>query len=108
MVAVVIYRQSNDHWVSRFLHPDIRHCFLCVASRGQWIIIDYTLDGLMVDIVQALPKGVYYQEVSIDKLNLLPVFPTCVGMVKHILGIKNPFILTPWQLLKRIEHGRQS
>ena len=29
---------------------------------------------------------------------------TCVGHTKQILGINNPFILTPWQLLKRLKH----
>ena len=29
---------------------------------------------------------------------------TCVSHTKQILGINNPFILTPWQLLKRLKH----
>lgn len=70
--------------------------------------IDYTLDGLNVSVSNTIPKGVYYQHINIAKLSLMPVFPTCVGMVKHIAGIKNPFILTPWQLLRSIENGRQS
>lgn len=29
---------------------------------------------------------------------------TCVSHTKQILGINDPFILTPWQLLKRLKH----
>jgi len=32
------------------------------------------------------------------------MFNTCVSHTKQILGINNPFILTPWQLLKRLKH----
>lgn len=70
--------------------------------------VDYTLDGISVTVSNNLPEGVYYQRVDIDRLRLWPVFPTCVGMVKHIIGVKNPFILTPWQLLKSIDYGKQS
>jgi len=29
---------------------------------------------------------------------------TCVSHTKQILGINDPFILTPWQLFKRLKH----
>ncbi len=31
---------------------------------------------------------------------IFPIIPTCVGLTKAILGIKNPFILTPGQLYR--------
>ena len=31
---------------------------------------------------------------------------TCVGHTKQILGIRNPFILTPYQLLKYMEKSK--
>lgn len=36
-------------------------------------------------------------------------FIDCVGVVKHYLGISNPFIITPYQLYKFLEnnHGKQ-
>lgn len=107
VTAFIVYRSGNDHWISRFLHKDIKHCFVCFISRGYWVSVDYTLNGIIVDVSKSIPDGVYYQQVEVDNLRLLPVFPTCVGMVKHIIGVKNPFILTPWQLLKRVEHGKQ-
>jgi hypothetical protein len=32
---------------------------------------------------------------------------TCVSHTKQILGINDPFILTPWQLLKRLKHVKK-
>ncbi len=32
---------------------------------------------------------------------------TCVGFAKHILEIRDPFIITPDQLYKKLAHGAQ-
>ena len=100
--TVIVYTNTNDHPIRRILHPDINHCFVAHLDRGEWIITDYTNSGIDVYTSSSLPEGVYYQRVKTAQ-SCLPKFMTCVGFVKALIGIENPFILTPWQLLKYIE-----
>lgn len=114
--AAVVFSGDNPHWVAKYLHKEVNHCCLCVLDRGKWIVIEMNYFGVDAYILDDLPKGVYYQRVKIDRFKIFNVakiglsFPTCVSLVKTILGISNPFIQTPWQLLKHLrkKYGQQT
>ena len=106
-IAAIVYTNDNQHWSRRLFH-EVNHCFLCVADSGQWIVCDYTSRGLELFITKELPKGLYYQLIEIDSFSVVPFIPTCVGYLKRIAGIYNPFILTPWQLLNYMRRKDES
>jgi len=105
--AVIVYTSDSTHWTANFLSDSVNHCFLCVIDRGRWVVYDLCRTGLKLYTVDSLPSGVYYQRVILKKKWVFPIFPTCVGLVKQAIGLKNPFILTPLQLLKEVENGRR-
>ena len=98
--AAVIFTSDNTRWFGRFLHKEVNHCLICVMDRGKWVVIDRTSDGLDVYVLDSLPEGVYCQEVIINNPTTFKCSPFCVGMVKCLIGVSNPLIITPWQLLK--------
>lgn len=101
---VIVYTKGRRHWYSSFIHPTVGHCFVCFLVRGEWVSLDFTTEGLKIYRTENLPKGVFYQEAKSVKISAIPfMMPTCVGAVKKIIGIRNPFIITPWQLLRYIE-----
>ena len=108
-IAVIVFANTNTHWTARVLNPNVNHCFLCVMDRGRWVVIERSYIGVELYVLDRLPDGVYYQEVTITK-PLPCLFPTCVGIVKSMTGVFNPFIITPFQLLKymRTHHGKQT
>lgn len=98
----VVFTPCGDHWVCKYLHPDFRHCYLIKAEHGRWIVYGKCADGL--DLL-TLPdfsasdgnKTVVKAEVKDHERGLF-MLNTCVGHIKQALGIRNPFILTPYQL----------
>lgn len=107
-LAAIVYTNDNTHWSARFLNKNINHCFICIADRGKWVVLNKKKSGIEVFISDKLPKGVFYQKVYIDKLSLCNQ-ATCVGLVKCLVGMYNPFIFTPYQLYKYLgeNHGVQ-
>jgi len=104
--AVIVFDNSNTHWSSKFLSKEINHCYMCVIDRGRWIVMNRSYTGVEMYYLDELPKGVYYRKVTIDRVSLLPCMPTCVGLIKHMLGIYSPIVQTPHQLYMRLRHGR--
>ena len=101
----VVFTQDDGHWWSRFLHESIKHCFV-IKPNGQ----DYIVHGRTTskfDLFTVTDKNVilsepfrlmgYKQKSPVRSLLMLN---TCVGHTKQLLGIKNPFILTPYQLYR--------
>lgn len=98
MEAVIIFNDGNNHWTKKLLHP-VNHCCVCVADKGLWLVVESTSLGIRLRIEESLPKGVYYHKIEVYTNSIGPGLFTCVGLAKHMAGVRNPFILTPWQLL---------
>lgn len=99
--AYVIFEDDEGHWWSRFLHPKIRHCHVIIPHGDKWIVMGKSTKGTEVflcndlDITGAVVlKVCRRRSIGVFYLN------TCVGFAKYILGINNPFILTPYQLMR--------
>lgn len=102
----VVFTPSRDHWWCRFLHPDYQHCYLLKAEAGRWIVYGKTTDGLdlftLPDFSASAGNMVVVKAEVEDNQRGLFMLNTCVGHIKHALGIRNPFILTPYQLYKHL------
>ena len=106
----IVFTKEQRHWWTCFLHSEINHCYilkpfgdkLIVCGKSLRSVDLYTIDSYdcIIDkrlIIKAIPR---------ERNNGLFMLNTCVGNIKQYLGIRNPFIWTPYQLLKRLNHGR--
>lgn len=104
-VYIVFTKAKQLGWIRHFIHKEISHCFIIWNDRGQWIGIDNSIDDLSIFTIDN-PNDILNESLVIRKdINQIywPMgFNTCVSLVKRVLGIRNPFIQTPYQLLKRI------
>ena len=101
----VVFTSDRGNWWSRFLHPDVKHCYVVRPTGGQCIVHAKTTGKTDLFNIKA-ENGIiessyiilgYKQAEASQSLFMLN---TCVGHTKHLLGIKKPFIWTPYQLLK--------
>ena len=108
----VVFTGDTGHWWSRFIREDMGHCYVIVPSNGKFIVAGKNTakyDLYNVDSINGIigPNDImlgYKQEATSAHLFALN---TCVGNVKQMLGIKKPFVWSPYQLLKymRKHHG---
>lgn len=104
----VVFGDDSGQWWSPILKKGIRHCKLIAPCNGQWVIYEKvakrfdlyivdSLDGIIGDTDRTI------KAVKVTKQRGLFMLNTCVSHCKQILGITNPFILTPYQLLKHLK-----
>ena len=60
----------------------------------------YTTD----DVTQVVENDIIVKAVIRESRRSLFMLNTCVGHTKKVLGISNPFILTPYQLYRYLRH----
>jgi hypothetical protein len=112
--ALVIFHGHGCHVLDPLLKRGFRHVFAVVQDdAGFWIRIDSKAGIPEVDVVGG-PKddlakfwrGHGYTVLELERGTDAPRGPVinanCVGMVKCLLGLRAPFILTPWQLYRRL------
>ena len=102
--AFVIFHDKGFHILSFLLKQGFKHCAVVIESGEQWILIDPKAGLPQVQTVseEEINELIDYtiiattcRDVKIEGPFLLN---NCVGLVKKLLGISNPFILTPHQL----------
>jgi hypothetical protein len=108
----VVFKQENGHWLSRFLHPTIQHCLVIKPSLGKYIVYEKTKGKLRVYNVESIndiigPTDITVGYMQKEASNSLFMLNTCVGHTKKMLGIDKPFVWTPYQLFKLIQHKRR-
>lgn len=116
---IVFTGSKLTHWVFSLLDREFQHCYAVKESPGGefWIIIDSNSSYTDVTIknmadyphIRALvPNGVILPIRAImDPTSYrytLCVF-NCVELCKSLLGIKDFWCWTPYQLYKRLQHG---
>lgn len=122
--ALVVFEDRDEGDWLKYLRPGFRHCFCVLGTGDVWTIID----PLKSKIELAICTGVaptdlahrYHatgrqvlvgtrQEAPINK-TFLPRPLTCVEIVKRLLDLDAPAVLTPWQLYRTLahEHGFQT
>lgn len=104
-VYVVFSKAKSNGWMFKFLHPFISHCFVMWEDKGQWIVYDKSV--VKTSIFTVTNHSDIIAQSIVIKVNSNPTVSyfnlgTCVSSVKEMIGIRNPFILTPYQLFKRL------
>jgi hypothetical protein len=94
-----------------FGRPGFRHAFASVAVGGYWITVDgcegvaavRVMAGADYDLA-AFYRDCGYTVVETEVRADGPWWPwmsaTCVGVVKRMLAIRAPWVMTPWQLYR--------
>lgn len=104
----VVFGDDSGQWWSPILKKGIRHCRLIAPCNGQWIVYEKVAKRFDLYCVDSLNGIIGENDITIKakkatKQRGLFMMNTCVGHCKQVLGITNPFILTPYQLLKHLE-----
>lgn len=116
--ALVVFCDATDLPWLRLLKPGFRHVFVALADGPHWITLDPLSPHTEV-AVQPVPAGFdlagWFREQGLVVVEAAvarghrrpaPFGPfTCVEAVKRVLGLHAPFILTPFQLYRRLTTG---
>ncbi len=113
MRAIVVFHDRGTGFLSRFLKPGFRHCFVAIRNGNYWIQIDGLLGVPLVEVVAPadFDLTVYcrnkgstvietYQRAAAPRSPF--AIANCVGLVSAILCIDAPFVFTPYQLYKHL------
>lgn len=111
--ALVVFAGRAGVWWLRWLKPGFRHCFAAVDDGTAWLTVDPLLHRLEVR-ASGFPSGFdlagEYRRMNLVVLEIRPphvalrcaplgIF-TCVETVKRLLGLRAPWVFTPWQLYR--------
>tara|TARA_R100001129_G_C5319909_1_gene247353 strand:+ start:942 stop:1349 length:408 start_codon:yes stop_codon:yes gene_type:complete len=106
--------RKSQYWFDFFTKPGFRHCFIYGYDplTNKWIAFDYALNGVFINILNT--KQMLYTHHQILKkhkataiviesenknkrlFNWVPMY--CVSAIKYMIGMKNMFVITPYQL----------
>ena len=114
--ALVVFSDDTDICALKILKRGFRHCFVCIEKNGLWLSLDplaHKTELLVIDVPDGFNladwlrgEGCTVIETHINphiiKRPLWPAFASCVESVKRVLGLRKPFILTPWQLFNTL------
>jgi hypothetical protein len=116
---VVFADHTSCAWL-RFLRRGFRHCFIVLHAGSLWLACEPLKDRIDLDVL-ALPAefdlAAFYgrQGHHVLQGRRLPPRPrrpfapaplTCVTVVKRLLGIRAPWVWTPWQLYVHLTEPR--
>jgi len=103
----IVFTKEQRHWWTRFLHPDITHCYMVKPDGDRLIVYGKSRKSMdlytVKDISCIIGERLMIKAVPKEYKQGLFMLNTCVGNIKQYLGIRNPFIWTPYQLLKRLQ-----
>ena len=112
--AVVVFTNTGEHPLAPLLKPGFRHCFVVVQdTKGPWILVD-PADGvprLSVIGLEDFDVASFYRGMGLTVVETpvvsapfyLPLtVSNCVGMVKAVIGLRAPLIVTPYGLYRRL------
>jgi hypothetical protein len=113
--AWVVFSGVAALWWLRPLRPGFRHCLVALDDGRHWVVIDPTAPRTDVAVLEragvpdlpdrfrALGLTVVPAAVRCGATRPAPWAPfTCVEAVKRVLGLRAPFVLTPWQLHRHL------
>lgn len=116
--ALVVFSDQTDLWWLKFLRRGFRHCFVVIHINDRWIAIDpmaHFLEISLTDLPQDFDLALWFREsgMRVVETQILyperriypPFFLSCVEVVKRVLGLHRPFILTPAQLYKFLNNN---
>lgn len=111
---LVFCHETEIAWL-RGLKPGFRHVFMALPVQGGWITLDPLSTRLEVEYHPLPPDtglAAWFRARGHAVLEspILPPLPvqwpfaplTCVSVVKRVLGIQAPLVITPWQLYRHL------
>lgn len=120
---LVVFTDQTDLWWLTFLRRGFRHCFIIMRFADVWISVDALAHKTEIMRIE-LPDGFQLARwlesqgdtavpCPLPTPQLKPLWPSifsCVEAVKRTLGLRKPFIFTPWQLYRflKIQNERTS
>ena len=121
MKAIVCFHGSGAGaaWWSRWCRDGFKHCFLCLDDGRYWIKIDGSLGAVQLRVVTGSDfdlAGHYRAHqltvIETETRDGPPFWPlvlaTCVGLIKRVLVIRRPWVLTPRQLHRYLTTRKES
>lgn len=117
MRALVVFHDHGTHVLARFMKTGFKHCFVAIETDGLWVTLDGRAGLAVVEIaapaycdLAAFYRAEGFTVVEAEQSARVPftVFVpyNCVGLVKAVLAIGAPLVVTPWQLFKFLERRR--
>jgi hypothetical protein len=113
--ALVVFADACTLKWLRPLRRGFRHCFVLVLSEQGWILCNPCSHYTELDILAARSMGelaAWYREHGLCAVPTVartpphrcaPLRPhTCVEAVKRVLGLRAPWVFTPWQLYRHL------
>ena len=115
-LALVVFVDRGCVWL-RGLKRGFRHCFVALRDRDAWVICDSLKDRIELFVLPVPAEadlasfyraqghrvliGTTQPKLHRGSLVLAPL--TCVSVVKRLLGVRAPWVLTPWQLFAHLK-----
>ena len=113
--ALVVFHDYGHSPFRKWLHWGFRHVFVAVLSEGYWIVLDgragvpvlHVAAGSGDDLAGHYRRKHGFTVLGVKAPKRQPRSPlmlgTCVGAVKRVLGVRMPWILTPYQLFRHLK-----
>lgn len=111
--ALVVFSDQTDLWWLKFLKRGFRHCFVVIRLNDRWVAIDpmaHFWEVSMPELPDSLDLARWFRQcgMRVIETDILvparrcypPLFLSCVEVVKRILGLHCPFVVTPAQLYR--------
>ncbi|HYG89513.1 MAG TPA: hypothetical protein VD978_25030 [Azospirillum sp.] len=113
--AWVVFCGQAELWWLKVLRPGFRHCFVALNDGLHWVVVDPLSPCTDVSVL-AVPAGYdlpgWFRRLGMTVVPArlrrgidrpAPWGPfTCVEAVKRVLGLHALFVVTPWQLYRRL------
>ena len=114
--ALVVFEDRDDARLLRLLRPGFRHCFCLTGADRRWTLCDplksrlalAAVDGVdaleLAGHLDAIGRRILHGPVAADAgagwPDARPI--TCVEIVKRLLGVRAPAVVTPHQLYRHL------
>ena len=110
--VVVFHGDGSGFWPAFFGRDGFRHCYVVVPAGDYWILMDGTAGALVIAVVGGTDdsaaayykrEGMTFIETPIRQRRLLwwpLMLHNCVGATKAVLGVRAPWVWTPYQLYR--------
>ena len=116
--AIVLFQHDSNHPLRHFLKSGFRHCAVAIEAGDYWVLVDPRNGTPKIEVVAGttfnlagfyLSYGYTVVETHVVGARLISPFAitNCVGAVKALLGLRNPFVITPYGLFKFLKKGKK-
>jgi hypothetical protein len=120
--ALVVFVDLNGCTWLHGLRRGFRHCFAVLRDCDAWLACDSLKDRIelfVLPVAADIDLASFYRAQGhrvligttqpMSRRRSFSIAPlTCVTVVKRLLGVRAPWVLTPWQLFRHLERdGRR-